>query len=92
MIHGLLGTFMYRKVPFNWKFNPYINNNTDRTLDVVFTRFRGFSFTITLGRSPKEFRAGSVELLDRIREPALPTQNSFGPLSQGYCERKTHEY
>ena len=24
------------------------NNNTDRTLDVVFSRFRGFSFTITL--------------------------------------------
>ena len=30
-----------------------INNNTDRTLDVVFSRFRGFSFTITLRLEPK---------------------------------------
>ena len=27
---------------------PQIYNNTDRTLDVVFSRFRGFSFTITM--------------------------------------------
>ena len=26
---------------------------TDRTLDVVFSRFRGFSFTITLSQKPK---------------------------------------
>ena len=32
-------------------------NNTERTLAVVFSRFRGFSFTITLGQSPKELRA-----------------------------------
>ena len=25
-----------------------MNNNTDRTLDVIFSKFRGFSFTITL--------------------------------------------
>ena len=30
-----------------------INYNTDRTLDVVFSRFRGFSFTITLRQKPK---------------------------------------
>ena len=29
------------------------NNNTDRTLDVVFSRFRGFSFTITLRQKHK---------------------------------------
>ena len=52
---------------------------TDRTLDVVFSRFRGFSFTIT--RNPKKLR---VECQDRERE-----RNSFGLLSLGYCERKT---
>ena len=30
-----------------------INNNTDRILDVVFSRFRVFSFTITLRQTPK---------------------------------------
>ena len=29
------------------------NDNTDRTLDVVFSRFRGFSFTITMRQKPK---------------------------------------
>ena len=33
-----------------------MNNNTDRTLDVVFSRFRGFSFTITLRQKPKWVR------------------------------------
>jgi len=64
-----------------------INNNTDRTLDVVFSRFKGFSVTITLRQKPKEFR-GSVELQDREIEHA---RNSFGPLPQGYSERKTPE-
>ena len=30
-----------------------MKTNTDRTLDVVFSRFRGFSFTITLRQKPK---------------------------------------
>ena len=30
----------------NWKYRPLINNKADRTLDVVYSRFRGFSFTI----------------------------------------------
>jgi len=30
-----------------------MNKNTDRTLDVVFSRFRGFSFTITLRQKRK---------------------------------------
>ena len=30
------------------------NNNIDKTLDVVFSRFRGFSFTITLRQKPKK--------------------------------------
>ena len=33
---------------------PQIKNNTDRTLDVVFSRFRGFSLPITLSRSQKK--------------------------------------
>ena len=32
---------------------PKINNNTTITLDVVFSRFRVFSFTITLRQKPK---------------------------------------
>ena len=31
---------------------PLINNNTDITLDVVFSRFNGFSITITLRQRP----------------------------------------
>ena len=42
-----------------------MNNIIDRQLDVLFSRFRGFLFTITLSRSPNEFRAGSVELQNR---------------------------
>ena len=61
-----------------------INNYTDRTLDVVFSRFKGFSVTINLRQKPKEFR-GSVEFQDRELEHA---RNSFGPLPQGYCARK----
>ena len=30
-----------------------MNKNTDRTLDVVFSRFRGFLFTITLRQKRK---------------------------------------
>ena len=55
------------------------SKNTDRTLDVVFSRFRGFSFTIT--RRQKELHACRVELQDREREH---TRNSFGLLPQGY--------
>ena len=34
--------------------NHRLINKTDRTLDVVFYRFRSFSFTITLRQKPKE--------------------------------------
>ena len=51
-----------------------INNNTDRTLDVVFSRFKGFLFTITLRQNYKTEKEDA--------------RNSFGPLPQGYCERK----
>ena len=33
--------------------NHRLNNNADRTLDVIFSRFRGFSFTITISQKPK---------------------------------------
>ena len=41
------------------------NNNTDRTPDVFFSKFRDFSFTITLRQKPKGLRKGSFELKDR---------------------------
>ena len=40
------------------------NGNTDRTLDVVFLRFRCLPFTIALRQKPKEFRAWRIELQD----------------------------
>ena len=51
---------------------------TDRTLDVVFSRFRDFPFTITLRQ---EFRTGSVELKERERACAkLPWATASGLL------------
>ena len=43
-----------------------------------------FRSQLPCGRSPNELRACGVELQDREH-----TRNSFGPLPQGYCERKT---
>ena len=37
----------------NYIFNSQINKNKDRTQDVAFSRFRVFSFTITLRQKPK---------------------------------------
>ena len=45
-----------------------INNNTDRTIYVVFFKILGTSFTITWGRSQKELRKCCFELQDRQRE------------------------
>ncbi len=65
-------------------------------LDVVFSRFRGFSFTITLRQKPKGVtrnveQALSVNLQDREMACSTPTaRNSFGFLSKGYCEQKNH--
>jgi len=56
-------------------------------LDVVFSRFSGFSFTIPRGGSPKKFRTGS-DALSLPGKSTLPALNCFGLLSQGYCERK----
>ena len=39
---------------------------TDRKLDVVFSRFRGFSFTITLRQTPK----GDARMLSQDKERA----------------------
>ena len=58
---------------------------TDGTLDVVFSKFMCFSFTITL--SPKKLR-----LQDSERTCSTPTtRNSSGLLPLGYCERKRHK-
>ena len=59
---------------------------TDGTLDVVFSKFMCFSFTITL--SPEDLRA----LQDSEIACSMPTtQRSSGLLPQGYCERKTYK-
>ena len=58
---------------------------TDRTLDIVFLRFLGFSFTITLRQKPK----GVTRMLGEKACSTLHECNSFGLLPQGYCEGKT---
>ena len=45
-----LGPIYYRCI---YVCNHRLINKTDRTLDVVFSRFSGFSFTITLRQRPK---------------------------------------
>ena len=66
-------------------FIDYLTTTADMTLDVVFSRFRGSSFT--LRQKPKEVPRSSVEVQDRERKHALPARNSFGLLPQ--CEQKT---
>ena len=64
-------------------------DNTDITLDVVFSSFTCFSFKNTLRQTPK----GDTRILRRItRQRACFTphaHNFFGPLPQGYWEPKT---
>ena len=49
-----------------------------------------FLFTITLQEEAKRNYAHAVKLQDREKACSTPHAcNSFGPLSQGYCERKT---
>ena len=52
---------------------------TDNTLDVVFARFRGFSFTITLRQKPKEVM--------RMLFLCLVIQHSMCVTSSGLCPR-----
>ena len=57
-----------------------IDNNTDRTLDVV------FSFTITMRQRPKGgMRMLSLSLFCNL---TLPARNSIGLLPQGFCEQE----
>ena len=65
--------------------NKNIYNNIDRTQDVVFSRFRGFSFT-----DPEaEAQRSHAHALSRSCNSTRHTLNFFEPLPQGYCERKT---
>ena len=57
-------------------------NITDGTLDVVFSRFRGFSFTISLRQKPKGVTRSMLSL----------SCDSVGPLPQDNCERKTPKF
>ena len=54
-----------------------INNNTDRLLDVVFSRFRGFSFTITLKQKPKE--------ITRMLSLCFVNQRGMRDTPMGFC-------
>ena len=71
--------FSYKPFPSQiGSVQPRIIKITDRKLDVVFSRFRGFPFTIA-------YRSYSQSAQNRL---SLSAHNSFGRLPQGYCERK----
>ena len=55
------------------------NNNTDKILDVVFSRFRGFSFTKTLRQRPK----GVTHMLSLC----LVIQRCLRGTPLGFCHR-----
>ena len=60
-----------------------------KILDVVFSRFRGFSLTITLRQKPKKLRAVCVEQILALHfSYTQHAHNSFGRLLWGYCTRK----
>ena len=56
--------------------------------DIVFSRFRDFSFTITLVPEPEAQRSYE-HALSLSCNSTLHECNTFGPLNQDYCERKT---
>ena len=59
---------------------------TDRTLDVVFLRFRGFF----VHNNPEAVTQRSYAYaLSLFCNSTLTAWNSFGLLPQGYCEQKT---
>ena len=65
----------------NPQFKSYINNSPIRTLDVVFSRFRGFSFTITQRQKHKVVTSMHAQF--RV----IPRGMRLRP--QGYFEQKT---
>ena len=64
---------------------PLINNNTVITLDVVFSIFRGFTFTKTMAEVQRSY-AHALSLSCHSTQHA---GNTFGLLPQGNCERDT---
>ena len=55
---------LYRgKVAAGKSVESLINNNTDRPLYVLFSRFSGFTFTISLRQKPKGVRTDSLSVL-----------------------------
>ena len=62
---------------------------TDRALDVVFSRFGCFSFTIIVGQKPIEVPR-MQRRITRPRESMRCLRGTpLGILPQGYCERNT---
>ena len=66
-----------------------MNNNTDWTLNVVFSIFKGFF----VHNNPKTEAQGNIYMPHRTGSLSCSStrhaRNSFGLLPQGYCERKT---
>ena len=62
-----------------------IKNNTDKTLDIAFFKFKSFSFTITLKtEAQRNYAQAALNYETQLEHP----RNSFGLLPQGYCELK----
>ena len=58
---------------------PLINNNTDRTLDVVFAIFKGILFTITVSQKP--------EGVTRMQRLSTRQTESMRVTPLGFCLR-----
>ena len=68
--------------------NIWINNNTDRKLDVVFSRFRVFFVYINPEAEAQRSSSQAAHALSLPCNSTLPALNSFWLLPQGYRERK----
>ena len=83
--------FLKFDICYNWGtysqffvYNHRLITYTNRTLDVVFSRFRGISFTISEAEAQRSYAQSLFLFCNSTQYP----RTSFGILPQGYCERK----
>ena len=67
--------YLLTSVDLRWV-TSQINNNTDRKLYFVFSKFRGFSFTITLTQKPQRSYAYAFSLSQGYYERKTPKNSS----------------
>ena len=85
LLHGISSRWTTRRKkyeersPLSGSFYTWINNITDRTLDVVFSRFRGFSLTLNLRQRSKG--------VTRMLSLCLVIQRCLRGTHLGFCLR-----